>query len=147
MRPRGSHSRPLGPIHFIAMMEVNGIEPSTSALRTHFVMFYANAERVSLRTLEVFHMDECLDWQARELPRNHPYSFRGFMERHFYDPVDPVLAVPEANRVFLTADNVKEVRAGIWSAPIDLTYGGWGQDGHIAYNQARRASPTRFSEA
>jgi len=69
------------------------------------------------------------------------------MGRHFYDPVDPVLAVPEGNRVFLTADNVKEVRAGIWSAPIDLTYGGWGQDGHIAYNQARRASPMRFSEA
>ena len=26
----------------------------------------------------------------------------------------------------------------IWAAPIDITYGGWGQDGHIAYNQARR---------
>jgi glucosamine-6-phosphate deaminase len=24
------------------------------------------------------------------------------------------------------------------SAPIDITYGGWGQDGHVAYNQARR---------
>jgi glucosamine-6-phosphate deaminase len=24
------------------------------------------------------------------------------------------------------------------SGPIDITYGGWGQDGHIAYNQARR---------
>jgi glucosamine-6-phosphate deaminase len=47
-----------------------------------------NAEAVSLRDLEVFHMDECLDWQARELPRDHPYSFRGFMERHFYGPVE-----------------------------------------------------------
>ena len=26
-------------------------------------------------------MDECLDWQGRELPRGHPYSFRGAMER------------------------------------------------------------------
>jgi glucosamine-6-phosphate deaminase len=97
-----------------------------------------NSERVSLRHVEVFHMDECLDWQARELPRNHPYSFRGFMERHFYSPVESDLAVPEKQRVWLNGDNVTEVAERIASAPIDLTYGGWGQDGHIAYNQARR---------
>ena len=45
-----------------------------------------NRERVSLKELTVFHMDECLDWQGRELPRKHPYSFRGFMEEHFYGP-------------------------------------------------------------
>ena len=97
-----------------------------------------NRERVSLRNLVVFHMDECLDWQGRELPRRHPYSFRGFMEQHFYAPVDPALAVPEENRDWLTARNVDEVRERIAAAPIDITYGGWGQDGHIAYNQARR---------
>ncbi len=97
-----------------------------------------NAERVSLRNLVVFHMDECLDWQARELPRQHPYSLRGFMERHFYAPVAPELSVPEANRHWLTAGNIAAVEAAIGAAPIDLTYGGWGQDGHIAYNQARR---------
>ncbi len=90
-------------------------------------------------------MDECLDWQARELPRNHPYSFRGFMERHFYDPVEPALAVPEAQRVWLTAENAQEVAARIASAPIDLTYGGWGQDGHIAYNQTRRHPFSRIT--
>ena len=97
-----------------------------------------NRERVSLRDLVVFHMDECLDWQGRELPRRHPYNFRGFMEEHFYAPVAPDLAVPEANRVWLNGRNVDEVRERIWAAPIDITYGGWGQDGHIAYNQARR---------
>ena len=35
-----------------------------------------NREKVSLKQLMVFHMDECLDWQGRELPRRHPYSFR-----------------------------------------------------------------------
>ena len=34
--------------------------------------------------------------------------------------------------------NIKEIREEIETAPIDITYGGWGQDGHIAYNQARR---------
>lgn len=97
-----------------------------------------NAERVSLQRLVVFHMDECLDWQGRELPRNHPHNFRGFMERHFYAPVAPELAVPEQNRWFPTANNIPEVIAAIESAPIAITYGGWGQDGHVAYNQARR---------
>jgi len=97
-----------------------------------------NRERVSLRNLVVFHMDECLDWQGCELPRRHPYSFRGEMERLFYDPVDPELAVPEENRNWLTPATMEQVREHIASAPIDITYGGWGQDGHIAYNQARR---------
>jgi glucosamine-6-phosphate deaminase len=97
-----------------------------------------NKEKVSLKNLIVFHMDECLDWQGRELPRKHPYNFRGIMEEVFYGPIDPGLAVLEENRNWLSADNIEEVGQAIWSAPVDITYGGWGQDGHIAYNQARR---------
>ena len=97
-----------------------------------------NREKVNLKKFIVFHMDECLDWQGNELPRRHPYSFRGFMEEHFYAPVDPALAVPEKNRMWLHAHNVEKIRELIWKEPIDLTYGGWGQDGHVAYNQTRR---------
>jgi len=97
-----------------------------------------NHERISLNNLVVFHMDECLNWQGRELPRAHPYSFRGFMEREFYGPIDRALAVREENRFWPTATNTESIAAEIFSAPIDITYGGWGQDGHIAYNQARR---------
>ena len=97
-----------------------------------------NAERISLKRFVVFHMDECLDWQGRELPRRHPYSFRGFMEDRFYDPVAPDLAAPEENRNWLNANNIEEVKARIEALPVDLTYGGWGQDGHVAYNQTRR---------
>lgn len=97
-----------------------------------------NKEKISLRNLVVFHMDECLDWQGRELPRGHPYSFRGFMERHFYNPILPELAVPAKNRYWLNANNTQEVKFRIEQEPVDITFGGWGQDGHIAYNQARR---------
>ncbi len=97
-----------------------------------------NAEQVSLKQFVVFHMDECYDWQGRELPRNHPGNFHTYMEEHFYNPINPELAVPEENRKWLTADNIKEIEQEAAAAPIDLTYGGWGQDGHIAYNQARR---------
>jgi glucosamine-6-phosphate deaminase len=97
-----------------------------------------NRRRVSLRHVEVFHMDECLDWQGKDLPRGHPYSFRGFMERHFYAPVEPDLAVPEANRHWPDPARLAEITANLLETPADLAYGGWGQDGHIAYNQARR---------
>jgi glucosamine-6-phosphate deaminase len=97
-----------------------------------------NDEGISLRHFEVFHMDECLDWEARTLPRAHPYSFRGAMEAQFYAVIDPSLAVPEANRHWLEPSTMAEVEQEIDRAPIDLVYGGWGQDGHVAYNQARR---------
>lgn len=97
-----------------------------------------NQRKVSMAGVTVFHMDECLDWQGHELPRQHPYSFRGFMERHFYGPVHPELSVPEHNRVWLNGNNVAEVQDRISDAPVDLVFGGWGQDGHVAYNQARR---------
>jgi glucosamine-6-phosphate deaminase len=97
-----------------------------------------NERKVSLKRLLVFHMDDCLDWQGRLLPEDHPYNFRSVMERVFYDPVEDTHAVVEKNRVWLRPDNIDEVRARIYEAPLDITYGGWGQDGHIAYNQARR---------
>jgi glucosamine-6-phosphate deaminase len=69
-------------------------------------------------------MDECLDWQGRELPRGHPYSFRGFMEKHFYDPVNPSLSVPEKNRIWLNGFNI-DVTERLSEAPLVSTYGGW----------------------
>jgi glucosamine-6-phosphate deaminase len=99
---------------------------------------FVNKEKISLKNLVVWHMDECLDWQGCELPKNHPYSFRGFMEKNFYDPVDQNLAVPECNRKWLNGNNIEEIKNKISKEEIDITYGGWGQDGHVAYNQSRR---------
>jgi len=98
-----------------------------------------NSRAVSLAGFFVFHMDECLDWQGRLLPRNHPYNFRTFMEKHFYGGILPELAVPEAQRLWLTPASAQKVAEAIAQAPIDITVGGWGQDGHVAYNQARRS--------
>ena len=98
-----------------------------------------NARRISLRHMVVFHMDECLDWQGNPLHRDDPYNFRSFMEKHFYGGIDRELAVPESQRFFLSPAEMERVREEIYRHEIDLTYGGWGQDGHIAYNQARRA--------
>jgi glucosamine-6-phosphate deaminase len=92
----------------------------------------------SLRRLVVFHMDECLDWQGRPLPPRHPMNFRSTMERVFYDPIPPELSVPEEQRIWPTLDRVEDIARMVAAAPIDLTLGGLGQDGHLAFNQARR---------
>jgi glucosamine-6-phosphate deaminase len=97
-----------------------------------------NSRGVSLKDLHVFHMDECLDWQGKPLPTGHPYNFKTFMERHFYGGIRPQLAVPEGQRYWLLPATMEQVGAAINEAPVDITVGGWGQDGHVAYNQARR---------
>jgi glucosamine-6-phosphate deaminase len=97
-----------------------------------------NSNSISLKDFYVFHMDECLDWQGQVLPHNHPYNFRTFMEKHFYDPIQPELRVPEKQRFWLSPSTIDDVRAALIEAPIDITIGGWGQDGHVAYNQASR---------
>lgn len=99
---------------------------------------YVNEKRISLANVTVFHMDECLDWQGRLLAEDDPYNFRTFMLREFYGPIDRALNVPEGNRYFLSPQTMYEVEEKIKEAPIDYTLGGWGQDGHIAYNQSRR---------
>jgi len=108
-----------------------------------------NDREVSLKDFTVFHMDECLDWQGRLLPENHPLNFRTFMEKHFYGGIRPELNVPADRRYWLTPQTMDRVAEAIAEAPIDITIGGWGQDGHIAYNQARRSpySPVSLEEA
>ncbi len=108
--------------------------------RVWYPLFAAivNRERISLAHVAVFHMDETLDWEGRLLPRAHPYSFRGVMEEHFYAPIDAALRPPEARRHWLEPGNVGEIAALLADEPAHLAYGGWGQDGHVAYNQARR---------
>ena len=97
-----------------------------------------NRESVSLKRLVVYHMDECLDWQGKLLPPGHPFNFKQTMLKHFYDPVNSELSVPEKNRNWLLPENYQRISDSLLSTPVDITYGGWGQDGHIAYNQARR---------
>jgi glucosamine-6-phosphate deaminase len=97
-----------------------------------------NQKNISLKHLEVFHMDECLDWQGRLLAKDDPYNFRTFMEKYFYEPIRPELQVHSSNRFFPEPTNLGFIKENIQKAPIDLCLGGWGQDGHIAYNQARR---------
>jgi len=103
--------------------------------------------RVSLSRLTVFHMDECLDWQGRPLPSGHPMNFRETMDRVFYGPIPDELNVPAEQRIWPTPATLEEVADRIAEAPIDLMLGGLGQDGHVAFNQARRDPYSQLSLA
>jgi len=74
-----------------------------------------NTRGVSLKSLHVFHMDECLDWQGRPLPAGHPYNFRTFMERHFYGGIRSELAVPQQQRYWLLPGAGDALLAGVVS--------------------------------
>ena len=104
-----------------------------------------NFEKVSLRNVTIFHMDECLTREGRPLNKNHPYNFRTTMEKVFYEPVNEDLKVPLKQRFFPSPMNIETFKNKFWEQPIDLTLGGWGQDGHVAYNQASRNSYDQLS--
>ena len=67
------------------------------------------------------------------------------MEKHFYGEILPELAVPREQRYFPTPALIETIKEKIKDSSIDLTLGGWGQDGHVAYNQTRRHPFSKIS--
>ena len=60
-----------------------------------------NEERISLKNLYVFHMDEILDWECRPYPLANSFeSCEGRMLHRFYGKIDPELNVPEDHRIW-----------------------------------------------
>jgi len=104
----------------------------------HYPYFtqWVNEEKVSLKNLHVFHMDDVLDWEGRPVPLSSPFSYEGWMRKHFYEPIDASLAVPEEQIHFPTVFDIDKVSREIEKlGRVDTTYGGIGFRGHIAFNE------------
>ena len=54
-----------------------------------------NQEGISWKDVFTFNMDEYCDWQGRVVLEDHPLSFRGFMQREFFDRLDAQLRIPQ----------------------------------------------------
>jgi glucosamine-6-phosphate deaminase len=81
-------------------------------------------------------MDEYLDDDDRWLPAEHPLSFRGFMNRKFYDLLDPALAPREEHRIFPDPRNLGTIAEVIAArGGVDACFGGIGINGHLAFNE------------
>lgn len=97
-----------------------------------------NREKISLKNLYVFHMDEFLDWEGRPYPVEEKFcSLRGTMQGGFYDRIDPKLNVPVEQRIWPDIhdpdcfDRKVEEMGG-----IDTTWAGIGCKGLIAFCEA-----------
>ncbi len=100
----------------------------------------SNKEGVSWRNVWTFNMDEYLDWENREIPRDHPMSFHKAMKEGLFDRLDSKLTVPEAQRWFpdpfdpdAIDRKIEEVTGG---EGVDICFGGIGEHGHVAFNEA-----------
>ncbi len=95
-----------------------------------------NLERISLRNMVSFNMDEYLDDDGNWLPADHPLSFRGHMQRSFLDLLDPTLAPAPENIIFPDPRDPDAIQQRIDDvAGIDICYGGIGINGHVAFNE------------
>ena len=84
-------------------------------------------------------MDEYLTDEDVWIDIEHPLSFRGFMNRLFYDRVNPELAPRHANRVFPDPFDRDAIRQLIdMRGGVDVCFGGIGINGHIAIGGGAR---------
>jgi glucosamine-6-phosphate deaminase len=106
-----------------------------------------NRERISLKNVHIFHMDDHLDWQGRHIPLDHPYSYQGWMNRNLYGRIDHDLNVPLEQRHFPNVSNLDAMAEGMKQiGGIDSVYGGIGYRGHIAFNEPPRSPWYKISK-
>ena len=95
-----------------------------------------NEQKVSWWKSVFINMDEYLTDEDRWIPEDHLLSFRGYMERAFYNLLDPSLAPPPEHRVFPDPRNPEAIQKLIDSrGGVDACFGGIGINGHIAFNE------------
>ena len=95
-----------------------------------------NTLRIPCRNVVFINMDEYLTDDDHWVPTEHPLSFRGYMDRAFYQLLEPVLAPPPENRVFPDPKNPMAIPQLIQSrGGVDACFGGMGINGHLAFNE------------
>ncbi len=97
---------------------------------------YCNLERVRCRDLVLIQMDEYCDGNWRLIPPESPLSFTGFIQREFYDRIDPELAPRPEFRLRPDPDDLEAIGRLIERlGGVDLCFGGISVNGHIAFNE------------
>ena len=93
-------------------------------------------EGISCRELVTINMDEYCDQSGKAVPPEHPMSFRGFMQKEFFDLLDPQERPRPENMVFPDPEDLEGVARKIEEVGgVDIAFGGIGITGHIAFNE------------
>jgi len=96
-----------------------------------------NKEKVSLKNVWFFNMDEYITEDGKWIDIDHPLSFRGFMRDHVYTMINPDLVMSESHRIFPDPDDpgyCDRMLSDLGGA--DMCVGGIGINGHVAFNKA-----------
>jgi len=97
---------------------------------------WINARGADWRDVMLINMDEYLADDGGWIERQHPLSFRGYMDRKFYDLLDPQRAPRPENRVFPDpADCAAIERLIAGRGGVDACFGGIGINGHVAFDE------------
>lgn len=95
-----------------------------------------NQRQYSIQDVMLINMDEYLTDDDQWVDITHPLSFRGYMNRKFYDLVDPELAPLPENRVCPDPNDVDAIQRAIdQRGGVDACFGGIGINGHMAFNE------------
>lgn len=107
-----------------------------------------NAQNLSLKNVWFINMDEYLDEASQWISKDHPLSFRGFMDRKVYSKIRSDLVMPENQRIFPDPENTADVPQLIEKlGGVDIAFGGIGINGHIAFNEPQEElSPEAFAQ-
>jgi glucosamine-6-phosphate deaminase len=91
-------------------------------------------------------MDEFLDDRGGWIDPGHPLSFRGFMDRAFYDLLPAGSAFRPENRVFPDPGDPAALGAVIADrGGVDVGFGGIGLNGHLAFNEPEAVGVDEFA--
>ena len=106
-----------------------------------------NMEKIDCSNLITINMDEYLDENDRYIPRDHPLSFIGFMDKNFFGLIEPELRVKPDNIYFPDPDNIGRVGEVVDSlGGVDICFAGIGINGHIAFNEAMEEGSISLEE-
>ncbi len=95
-----------------------------------------NCKKLDWRNVVLINMDEYLTDDDQWVPQNHPLGFRSYMDRKFYNLIDPDLAPLPENRVFPDPENPNGIQKLIDNrGGVDACFGGIGINGHMAFNE------------
>jgi glucosamine-6-phosphate deaminase len=94
-----------------------------------FMTALVEIDRIEWPRVEIFHMDEYVG-----LPEQHPASFRLWIKRRLEDRVSLGAANYICGDAQDIAAEIARYSALLAAAPIDCAFVGFGENGHIAFN-------------
>jgi glucosamine-6-phosphate deaminase len=113
---------------FVAILPVGPVPQFELAARA------INEQRISLRHVHTFNMDEYANDEGVTAPITWEGSFQRAMWQHFFDRIDPELRPPETQIHFPTSTAIGDYSARLEElGGADVCYGGIGWSGHIAF--------------